>query len=114
VKGHREGLCQFATGVTKVGVSGAPTRAGDIGSDGGGERVAKRVRGDEGALQNIAIGKERVDEVGRRNAGSSDAPMSTLGRIYVKGNRSRYLGIGDRMAMLDHVSFQSYIFNSWH
>lgn len=28
-----------------------------------------------------------------------------LGRIFVKGDRSRYLGLGDRMVMLDHVSF---------
>ena len=34
----------------------------------------------------------------------SDAPARSLGRIDVKGNRSRYLGLGDRMAILDHVS----------
>jgi hypothetical protein len=32
---------------------------------------------------------------------------SSLGCIYVKGKRSRYLGLGDRMAMLGHVGFSS-------
>jgi hypothetical protein len=35
---------------------------------------------------------------------------STLGYIHVKGGRSRYLGLGDRMAMLGHVSISFH----WH
>jgi hypothetical protein len=35
---------------------------------------------------------------------------SSLGCIHVKGNRSRYLGLGDRMAMLGHVSVSFH----WH
>jgi hypothetical protein len=34
----------------------------------------------------------------------SDVGARALGRVHVKGSRSRYVGIGDRMAMLDHVS----------
>jgi hypothetical protein len=34
----------------------------------------------------------------------SDVPTNYLGRIHVKKNRSRYLGLGDRVAVLDHVS----------
>jgi hypothetical protein len=30
-----------------------------------------------------------------------------LGRVHVKGTRSRYVGIGDRMAIMDHVSLFS-------
>jgi len=30
-------------------------------------------------------------------------PKSSLGRIFVKGDRSRFLGLGDRISMLDHV-----------
>ena len=30
--------------------------------------------------------------------------VRALGRVHVRGTRSRYVGIGDRMAMLDHVS----------
>jgi hypothetical protein len=33
-----------------------------------------------------------------------EASVGALGRVHVKGSRSRYVGIGDRMAMLDHVS----------
>jgi len=33
-----------------------------------------------------------------------DENARALGRVHVKGTRSRYVGIGDRMAMLDHVS----------
>jgi hypothetical protein len=34
----------------------------------------------------------------------SDVGARALGRVHVKGSRSRYVGIGDRTAMLDHVS----------
>ena len=30
--------------------------------------------------------------------------VRALGRVHIRGTRSRYVGIGDRMAMLDHVS----------
>jgi hypothetical protein len=33
---------------------------------------------------------------------------SSLGCIYVKGKRSRYLGLGDTMTMLSHVGFSSH------
>jgi Fungal Zn(2)-Cys(6) binuclear cluster domain len=36
-----------------------------------------------------------------------DASVRALGRVHVKGSRSRYVGIGDRMAILDHVSISS-------
>jgi Fungal Zn(2)-Cys(6) binuclear cluster domain len=35
--------------------------------------------------------------------GRQDENARALGRVHVKGKRSRYVGIGDRMAMLDHV-----------
>jgi hypothetical protein len=45
---------------------------------------------------------------GQSNLGKSDPKDRylgrRLGRIYAKGERLRYLGLGDRMAMLDHVS----------
>jgi hypothetical protein len=47
---------------------------------------------------------ERLNE--RPNPDTQGA-TSSLGRIYVKGARSRYLGMGDRMAILDHVSCHS-------
>ena len=34
-----------------------------------------------------------------------------LGRVHVKGTRSRYVGIGDRMAMMDHVSLSPLLRN---
>lgn len=104
VKGHREGLCQYATGVTKVGVSRARPQPGDVvRNDGGVERAGSRMRVEDVMAPNPILGNGRAEEVNRREA---PTPGSTLGRIYVKGNRSRYLGVGDRMAMLDHVSTQ--------
>jgi hypothetical protein len=38
-----------------------------------------------------------------------EGPKTSLGRIFVNGDRSRYLGLGDRMSMLDHVSHLSFI-----
>ncbi|KAE9362822.1 hypothetical protein N431DRAFT_358164 [Stipitochalara longipes BDJ] len=34
----------------------------------------------------------------------SETGVRALGRVHIKGSRSRYVGIGDRMAMLDHFS----------
>lgn len=103
MKGRREGLCQFVSGVPTVGFSRPAPQDGDVGENGASEWGTKRVRLDQHTSQRIAIGNGRVDDV-RRDEGTSTAPTSTLGRIYIKGNRSRYLSIGDRMAMLDHVS----------
>lgn len=47
---------------------------------------------------------------------AQDHSSRALGRVHVKGTRSRYVGLGDRMAMLDHVSVfsevQEYIANA--
>jgi hypothetical protein len=108
VKGHRETLCQFATGTTKVGVSRAQPQPGVVRGEEGGERAGKRMRVEDvmtsSMSSSVAPGNGGTEEVNRRDM---SACTSTLSRIYVKGNRSRYLCIGDRMAMLDHVSLQS-------
>lgn len=47
---------------------------------------------------------EMPTPVSSAGLGQSDTGVKALGRVHVKGTRSRYVGIGDRMAMLDHVS----------
>ena len=118
VKGHREGLCQFAVGpeAARSGGSRGKLRTGEdvLGGDGRdgseAERLGKRARVDGEAPLSLAAGS--VDDgVGEIDGDGDEAvsmpmpmPIPNLGRIYVKGTRSRYLGIADRMAMLDHVS----------
>lgn len=101
MKGRREDLCQFATEVTNVGVGRARPQPTIAAREDDGERAGKRMRIEDVMTPNSTPGNGRVDETNRKDV---SAPGSTLGRIYVKGNRSRYLGLGDRMAMLDHVS----------
>lgn len=113
VKSRRADSCQFATGVAKVGASagvgGVINRVvpqnGDVGSgsgslDDGAERGWKRMRVEDlmtpNSVEEEVVGKRDVPETTR----------SSLGRIHVKGNRSRYLGVADTMVVLDHVSFQ--------
>jgi hypothetical protein len=94
-------MCQFATGVTKVDVSRARAQPLAAGREDNGERAGKRMRIEDVMTPNLTPGNGRAEELNRRDA---SALGTTLGRIYVKGNRSRYLGAGDRMAMLDQVS----------
>jgi hypothetical protein len=67
----------------------------------GKDRAGKRMRVEEILAPNHTFGDKRTEEADTED---QTATGSTLGRIYVKGGRSRYLGVGDRMAMLDHVS----------
>lgn len=70
----------------------------------------------------IAFGKrmllKRPNEVAGGRRDEMPTPVSSsglgqetgaraLGRVHVKGTRSRYVGIGDRMAIMDHVSLFS-------
>jgi hypothetical protein len=70
----------------------------------------------------IAFGRrmllKRPNEVAGGRRDEMPTPVSTsglvqetesraLGRVHVKGTRSRYVGIGDRMAIMDHVSLFS-------
>lgn len=41
-----------------------------------------------------------------------EGPKTSLGRILIKGDRSRYLGLGDRMSMLDHVSRSPFVWTA--
>lgn len=42
-------------------------------------------------------------------------PKTSLGRVFVKGDRSRYLGLGDRMSMLDYFEdARSFILSGFH
>ena len=96
-------MCQFANGVLKAGVSQARPQALAAARDDDGEMVGKRMRIEDVMSPSSTAGNGLVGDTPGRNVASSG---SSLGRIYVKGNRSRYLGIEDRMAMLDHVSRQ--------
>ncbi|KAG0648014.1 Fusarisetin A cluster transcription factor fsa6 [Hyphodiscus hymeniophilus] len=113
VKARREDLCQFATGVMKIGVN--RTRPQPLVAaredDGDRERAGKRMRIEDVMTLNSIPGNGQVEEINGREAYS---PGLTTGRIYVKGNRSRYVGVGDRMAMLDQFEdAKSYIMNSF-
>lgn len=66
-----------------------------------GERAGERMRIEDVMASNSVPRNERDQET---NRGDASTTGSTLGRIYVKENRSRYLGFLDRMAMLDHVN----------
>ncbi|PMD38661.1 hypothetical protein L207DRAFT_634685 [Hyaloscypha variabilis F] len=45
---------------------------------------------------------EMATPVSSAGLAQSETGVRSLGKLHVKGSRSRYVGIGDRMAMLDH------------
>lgn len=61
---------------------------------------------DGGRMGWVANSSRPVAAIPERSHGchGEHISYSSLGCIHVKGGRSRYLGIGDRMAMLGHVS----------
>lgn len=108
-KSRREALCTFANGVPH----GRPGPA--INTQPGLEQAASI------QARNLEAGvvgwNPNCDHSGtsipgrlckRSDRDASDA--APLGCIHVKGARSRYLGLGDRMAMLGHVS----VLFHWH
>lgn len=99
MKSGREGSCAYADG---AGPSG----------DG------KRVRVEEGVagrrnVNDVEISRDPLKERERAamNEINSGLPGKgeerSLGKIWVKGDRSKFLGPGDKMALLDHVSISS-------
>ena len=89
--------------MTKVGVNRQPQPLAAREDDG--ERAGKRMRIEDVMTPNSTPENGQAEENGRRDVSSSGP---SLGRISVKGNRSRYLGVGDKVVMLDHVRFPSY------
>jgi hypothetical protein len=97
--------------------------SGEVSDDG--KRSSKKPRVEVSKLASWGTG-EQNDEAGRqveRNGDSRENPYlqmlavrdakagdgnstAPLGRVHIQGSRSKYVGLGDRMALLDLVSCQ--------
>jgi hypothetical protein len=97
-RSRREDLCHYSAGPSRP-----PAPASDVGLS---ESAAKRARYD-GPMTQIAVGNGRPEAAPVRNEDEASMPGQPLGRIHFKRDKSMYLGIGDRTAMLDHVKLQS-------
>jgi len=97
-RSRRENLCHYSAGPSRP-----PAPASDVGLS---ESAAKRARYD-GPMTQIAVGNGRPEAAPVRNEDEASMPGQPLGRIHFKRDKSMYLGIGDRTAMLDHVKLQS-------
>lgn len=113
-KGGRQSLCTFASGILGKSLidvdsieAGRRTKRPKIDSPdytaGHGNWGAKASWGNGWTPSNT------VEQPLERSEPSniSAYPKSSLGRIFVKGDRTRFLGLGDRISMLDHVCKRS-------
>ena len=100
-KSRRQAFCEYATGpVPRTNGSSVPDE----------KRRTKKARVLPHPNTDERFGAETpgnqwfgIPSRGKSD-GEGDNPKTSPGSILVKGDRSRYLGLGDRILMLDHVS----------
>jgi hypothetical protein len=114
----REALCVYANGA-----AGAPDEEGNE----DGERNVKRPRVEVSKLASWGNGDQNIDQnadqqirkngylnqdpylqtlaVGKPKTDNEEKSPALPGKVHIQGSRSKYIGLGDRMALLDHVSY---------
>lgn len=111
-KAGREALCVFAHGP-----SGTPESRGekrpkiDVSRLASWQTTIPPLEGGRSiASEEKASSTHNVEQLRGRNTSiweDHSETCSSLGRIHVEGASSRYVGLGDRMTLLDHVSYSS-------
>jgi hypothetical protein len=111
-KSGKQALCTFVNGAARAAREKVAAGNGVAVRSGGGEVVnaesvvgEQRASAGEGGIVLERRGGQLDHVLGEKSSHvSHPTAKNHLGRIFSKGDRSRYLGLGDRMMMLDHVS----------